>query len=139
MRYSLRVSPLLALLLLSAACGDSPTEAASPIGTFAATRFTIVDNTGTHDLLPEGARLDLTLAAGGSVSGSLVIPDPGSSSGVATASMAGTWTLQGNILSFDQSADTFVRDTPFILKSSNRIEADQVFSGTRVMLTLTRQ
>ena len=140
MRSPLRLRALFVLLALcSSSCSDSPTEAASPIGTFAATRFSIVDNTGTHDLLPDGARLDLTLAAGGSVSGTLTIPDLGSGDGAETASMAGTWTLQGNILTFDQAADTFVRDTPFILKSSNQIEADKAFSGTRVLLTLARQ
>jgi hypothetical protein len=139
MRSLPRVFALALLALGVKSCADSPTEVGSPVGSFAATRFTIVDITGTHDLLPAGARLDLTLAAGGSASGTLVVPDGESGSDVLTASMAGTWTLQGSTLTFDQAEDTFVRDTPFILKSSNRIEADKVFSGTRVLLTLTRQ
>ena len=65
MHFKFRLSAIYVLLALCpASCSDSPTGIASPIGTFAATRFSIVDNSGTHDLLPAGARLDLTLAAG---------------------------------------------------------------------------
>ena len=140
MRFQLRLVWLLVLLTLcSTSCTASPTAAVSPIGTFATIAFTIVDDAGSHDLLKDGARLELTLAAGGSVSGALEIPEGPSGTDALMASMAGTWTQHGNVLTFDQPADTFVRDTPFILRSSNRIEADKVFGGSRVLLTLRRQ
>ena len=57
------------------------------------------------------------------------------------ADMAGTWVRTGTTVTFDQTADTFVRDMNFTLSSTGtkwELTGDQAFSGTRIQLTLTQ-
>jgi hypothetical protein len=55
--------------------------------------------------------------------------------------MAGTWTLTGGVVTFNQGVDTFVRDMDFKAEK-DRLTGDQMFSfnavPTRVRLVLTK-
>lgn len=55
------------------------------------------------------------------------------------ADMAGTWIHSGNTITIAQSADTFVRNMIFTAAIGNKetLVGDQIFSGTRIQLTLT--
>jgi len=54
--------------------------------------------------------------------------------------MAGTWNESNNVVEFTQTADTFVRNMIFAVQPIATgvldLVGDQVFSGTRVQLTL---
>jgi len=57
--------------------------------------------------------------------------------------MAGTWTATDNhVVTFTQSADTFVRNMEFTWSSDiqglSTLAGDKVFTGTRIQITLTR-
>jgi hypothetical protein len=52
--------------------------------------------------------------------------------------MAGTATMNGNSVEFNQAADTFVRDLAWIF-DGNTLAAAQTVSGVTLVITLTRQ
>ena len=54
------------------------------------------------------------------------------------ASMAGSASITGNTVEFQQSADTFVRDATWTLVG-NTLVTSETFSGVAVAVTLTRQ
>ena len=121
----------LASVVLAAACGDSFSPTIDTVaGTYTATTFTTTVNGTTTDQLARDASLVLTLTAGGSTSGQLVMSD-------FIESMAGTWLLTGDKVTIDQSADTFVRDMTFTA-TADELRGDATFGGTRVQVTLRR-
>ena len=117
----LGAKPGLLLILLALpgalACGEDdpagPGSATARVaGSYDAITWTIATPTGSTDLLAEGARLTLDLAAGGSVAGEFFIPAGlAPEDGQHAADMQGSWTLDENagIVRFDQPADTYVR------------------------------
>jgi hypothetical protein len=129
--------------LISAAlvgCGsDSTGPAEPPIGSYTAIEFVTTGNSGQTNQLVIGGSLQMNLAANGTTSGHLHMAASGSNP-VVDADMAGTWTLNGNVVDFTQTADTFVRDMVFILQpiatDTWDLVGDQGFSGTRIQLTL---
>jgi len=56
--------------------------------------------------------------------------------------LAGTWSATGNVVDFVQVADNFVDDILFTwgsdIQGISTLAGDQVFSGTRIQITLTR-
>jgi hypothetical protein len=81
----------------------------------------------------------MNLAANGATSGHLHMA-ASAGNPVFDADMTGTWTMNGNVVDFTQTADTFVRDMVFTLQlvATNTwdLVGDQAFSGTRIQLTL---
>jgi hypothetical protein len=150
MRTSHRQRCATALACLSAvaalaACGDDEILVSSPsmqsvAGAYTATTFSITagGTTGgsTSDVLTQGGSLQMSLAAGGSTTGRLVIPTAVAGAAV-DASMAGSWTLRGDTVRFTQAADTFVRDTPFLVRG-NTLVGDRTFGTTRIQVTLRK-
>lgn len=129
---------LWSLLLVVASCGSDPLGVEDIQGSYSATTFTLTP-TGQApvNVLTSGGSLTLNLAAGGSSSGQLVIP-AGLNGGTAlTASMAGTFALSGTTVTFDQAADTFVRDMDFTV-SGRTLQGSATFGGAAVSVTLTR-
>ena len=53
------------------------------------------------------------------------------------ADLTGTWTLSGNTVTFNQTADTFIRDVDFTA-AQNSLDAEGTFDGTTVHLTLSK-
>ena len=133
-----------ALVLLAAvgagvACGG---EAFSPTtqnvaGAYTATAFTTTTGGVTTNQLAAGASLTLDLTVGGAVTGRLFLPGGAEGGANLDEDMAGTWTLTGNTVQFDQSADTFVRDVSFVA-TENRLTGDDVFGGTTLHVVLTK-
>ncbi|HKC82214.1 MAG TPA: hypothetical protein VKB91_13555 [Gemmatimonadaceae bacterium] len=145
MRQKHRISRPLLLIGLPAlllACGGSDEPSSSPYaGSYVATSWTTTGNSGQQNQIIAGSTLQITLASNGTTTGHLHIAASGANP-VFDADMAGTWTINGNVVEFTQAADTFVRDMLFTVDSNIQgiitLSGDQTFSGTRIQLTLTR-
>jgi hypothetical protein len=134
-----RVMPIvgrIALLFTLAGCGDDGFEPTvdSVAGTYHATTFTFDGGSGTTDLLAAGASVTVTLAPDGTTSGRMFVPGVGEGGSDLDADLAGTWSLSGTTVTFDQAADTFIRDTPFTATRS-RLHG-QENSGTEVVVLI---
>lgn len=130
---------LLGLVLGAAACGDS-TSPGSVAGSYNAIIFVTTPTGGSvRNELQAGSSLTLNLSSNGTMSGHLHLAANGSTP-VFDADMAGTWSLNGDVLTFTQAADTFVRNMAFTIQRISGdvfvLVGDQVFSGTRINLTL---
>ena len=121
-------------------CGsDSTAPSQPPVGSYSAIEFVTTGNSGQTNQLVIGGSLNMNLAANGTTSGHLHLAASGGNPAF-DADMAWTWTMTGNVVKFTQSADTFVRNMDFTLQpiatDTWDLIGDQVFSGTRVQLTL---
>jgi len=122
------------------ACDHSflPTAGTVP-GIYAARTFTTTDSSGTTtDWIVAGGSLNLILAQGGAAGGQLLLPGMGPAGSDFIASMTGTWELIGTTVRLTQSADTFVRDMPW-LAGENLLTGDHTFDGTRVRVVLVKE
>jgi hypothetical protein len=124
------------------ACGsDNSTEPGLALeGNYTATQWVTTGGSGQTNQLLAGSTLNITLNSNGSTTGHLHIAASGGNP-TFDADMVGTWAKSGNTVTFSQSADTFVRNIPFTVVANGAnwaLVGDQVFSGTRIQLTLTR-
>jgi len=127
------------LTLSLAACGD---DAFSPTvenvsGSYTAQTFTATSVAGTVDLLALGAEVSVTLEEDGDTTGDLFVPGGGEGGEDLEADLAGTWTLSGSTVTFDQDADTFLRDVEFTAEE-DRLTAEGEFSGQTLRVVLTK-
>jgi hypothetical protein len=126
-----------------AACGSDSTGPAgeSAAGNYTAISFKTSGTSGQRDELAAGSTVVLNLATNGTTSGHLHIA-PTNTSPASDADLAGTWHQSGNVVTFTQSADTFVRDLQLTLVQDAVngwvLVGDQTFSGTNVKITLKR-
>jgi hypothetical protein len=134
---------LVGLPSLLLACSDSTDPPGSTIfaGNYVATFFVTTGTSGQTNQIAAGSTLTLNLAANGTTSGHLHLAAQGGA-GPFDADMAGTWTANANVVDISQTADTFVRDMPFTWGPDNNgvasLSGDQVFSGTRIQIILTK-
>lgn len=112
-----------ASVLLLVACSDT-VEPSDLLGTYHATELFGEDQGVPFDLLDEGGSLTITLAADGTTTGALFLPGVGEGGSDINASMTGTWTLDqdNGIVTFDQAADTYVRDAEWTVEG-DRLES----------------
>ena len=106
-------------------------------GSYTAQTFTMTESGQTTNLRAQGASLDIALAADGTTTGRLLVPGVREGGGDFDASMAGKWTLKGDTVRFDQTADAFVRDMPFLVRDGDLVGTSD-FDGTRIDVTLSR-
>lgn len=144
MRHSLRksISLLLIGFPIMLACSDSTSPDETTIaGNYAATIFTTTPTGGSaRNELQAGSTVVLTLNSTGTTSGHLHVAANGAVPAF-DADLAGTWVVNNNVVTFTQTADTFFRNMAFtVLRTGSQVllVGDQVFSGTRVNLTLSR-
>jgi len=140
MRSLVARAALTGLLTAVAACGDDPFSPTpeSVAGSYSATEFTATsDALGTFDLLAVGAEVTVTLAADGTTTGRLFVPGGAEDGSDLDADLAGTWALDGSTVTFNQTADTFIRDAQFTA-SRNRLTGEGVFQGLTIRLVLDR-
>jgi hypothetical protein len=126
-----------ATLLGTIACGSSGTEPEpepdipatleNVAGSYEATHFV----GGGFDVLALGGSLDLTLGTDGSLAGNMFIP--AAAGGPLDADMAGTFMLSGSSLTFDQAADTFVRDATWTWENNELTGAWSGAGGTALV------
>jgi hypothetical protein len=134
-RKSSRFAPA-ALVLLLACGGDSftPTEE-TVAGTYEASAFTATSFNGTTDLLLAGAIVDATLAPDGTTTGRLFLPGGAEDGSDLDEDLTGTWTLTGDTVTFNQTAETFITDVEFIA-GRNTLTAEGTFSGVSLFLQM---
>jgi hypothetical protein len=127
------------LWLSLVSCGDDGFDPTvdEVAGTYQATTFTFDGGSGPTDLLAIGASVTITLAPDGTSSGRMLVPGVAEGGGDLDADLAGTWTLSGTTVTFDQAADTFMRDVTFTAEPS-RLRAQGTFGEEVVVLVLTK-
>jgi hypothetical protein len=137
-RRSFRLAPAALLTLLACGGSDSftPTEE-TVAGTYEASTFTLTSFSGTTDLLLAGATVDATLAPDGTTSGRLFVPGGAEDGGDLDEDLAGTWTLAGQTVTFNQTADTFIGEAEFTA-GRNTLTAEGTFSGATILLQLIK-
>jgi hypothetical protein len=134
---------VVAAVLGVAACGSDSTGLVGPsaAGNYAAISFVTSGTSGQTNQLTAGSTVQLNLAANGTTSGHLHVA-PTNVSPAFDADLAGTWNQSGNVVTFDQTADTFFNDIALTLTQDPAdgltLVGDQTFSGTNVKITLKR-
>jgi hypothetical protein len=134
-----------ALILIGSAlaCSRDTTSPVDPAaGTYTATSFITTPTGGpSTDQLTAGSTVNLSLDADYVTSGHLHIAASGSTPATDT-DLIGTWTHIGNAVDLSQPLDSFMRDMIFLIDKTPDdkmlLVGDQVISGTRIQLTLTR-
>jgi hypothetical protein len=96
------------------------------------------DTGGTVDWKSLGTTWTMSLAPNGTTTGQLFIPGAAEDGGDFTADMAGTWTAVGDTIEFHQTADTFVRDMPFVVRDDSLLTGDHDFGSVRIQVTLMK-
>ena len=128
-----------AIAALAASCSDpfKPTTE-NVVGDYSLQALTTATDTGgTVNWVTAGATCTISLAANGTTTGHLFLPGADTGGADFNADLAGTWMLTGDTIQFDQTADSFVRDMPFVA-GENRLTADHTFGNVRVRLVLTK-
>lgn len=125
--------------------GPDPIEESEVVGDYEATLFEVTIDGLTVDLLEEGAELTLSLAADGSTTGQLFVPEGGEEEGEdLDVALDGTWTFdeEAATVEFSQDADTFVRDVTFQAVRADggiRLDGEETFDEETVTVQLTQQ
>lgn len=140
------IAGLFAVVAVLGACSDDgvgPAEITREDITrgFSAVTFTTTTDGTTTDQLAEGATLNITLHEEGTTTGRLFVPGGDEDGGDLDADLAGTFSFNDSTdgVTFDQNADTFVRDMTFTAVRSNdavQLEGEQTFGGTTVRVVL---
>ena len=139
-RYRLAAFACLASLATTMACSDDGDPVQGPEGIYTATALSVSDDGDVTDLLAAGAQLAITLTSAGTTSGTLVVPAAFTESGTEeTFSLAGTYHYDSatGAVTFEQAADTFIRDTDWTL-SGNELHGVLINGTTTVTATLRR-
>lgn len=128
------------------ACGDDPVGPGEITRDditrgFAAVTFTTTTDGVTTDHLAAGATLDIALHEDGTTTGRLFVPGGDEDGGDLDADLAGTFSFEdaSDRVTFDQNADTFVRDMTFTATRSNdvvQLGSERTFGGTTVRVVL---
>lgn len=138
-----------AAIVAIAGCGDSGQSLDAQLalvagtysaeGAFGAVVFTTTrpDGTETVDWLARGASIRLSLHEDMTTSGRLYIPGADEDGGDMDEDLTGTWTIQGNRVSLDHEADTFLRDMDLFF-DGERLEGEETWSAT-VRVELVRR
>jgi hypothetical protein len=137
-RRASRFAPAALVFLLACGGSDSftPTEE-TVAGTYEASTFTLTSFSGTTDLLLAGATVDATLAPDGTTSGRLFVPGGEEDGGDLDEDLTGTWTLAGQTVTFNQTAETFIGEAEFIA-GRNTLTAEGTFDGLSIFLQLVK-
>jgi hypothetical protein len=125
------------------ACGCDPVPLNPLAGVWAATQF-LVTPTGQSqlDVLAAGGSLTITIFPDNATSGSLSVPASVTGGAPIMASMAGVSSLNSaeTEVTFDQAADTFVRDLTWQRASASSLTVtNQVAGSAAFSITLSRQ
>jgi hypothetical protein len=122
------------------ACSEKTTAPDSAlVGSYTAFEWVTTGSSGSTNQLGAGSTLQLTLNSNQTTSGLMHVAaangDP-----ARDFDMVGTWSTNGTTVDISQNADTFVRDMTFHIQPIGTgvwdLVGDQVFSGTRVQITL---
>jgi hypothetical protein len=138
-RPALKLAPIVVLLTLSCGGDDpfSPTVQ-NVAGSYQASSLTGTQSGVTVNLLSLGASVEIVLNENLTTTGRVFAPGLDEGGQDLDVDLAGTWSLQGETVTFNQAGDTFIRDVPFTV-GRNRLQGEGTFSGVLVRLTLTKE
>jgi hypothetical protein len=128
----------LTLALALGGCGGEDTfspTAETVAGSYTASALTLTSSVGTTDLLALGSTVAITLAADGTTAGRLFVPGGDDDGSDLDVDLAGTWTLSGSTVTFNQTGESFIRDAEFTA-GPNRLNGEGEFSGAIIRLVL---
>jgi hypothetical protein len=128
-------------VLMSAACSsDSDNDQPSLSGEYHATTFTVVPpGQSAKNVLAAGGSLTINISSTGNTSGTLEIPASITGGAALSESMVGTATKTGSLVTFTQTADTFVRDLTWTLSADGLAATNQAAGGATYTIVLERQ
>ena len=89
------------------------------------------------DQLVQGSEVEITLAPDGTTTGRVFVPRAGEDGGDLDADLTGTWALSRGGVTFDQTADTFIRDVRFTA-DRNRLIGKASLGHPLIDLVLTK-
>jgi zinc transporter ZupT len=122
---------------LGACGGDDPLTIGAVVGTYTATAFTVKPvGQSVIDVLAAGGTVQIVLHENLTTTGSIHVP--ASLNGGLDASLAGTYALSGNTITFSEAADTFIRDVDWAVNGNTITGAFTDEAGTVVSVTLTK-
>jgi hypothetical protein len=140
----LRSISLVGALAALAGCGDStsPNPMAAVAGTYHATRIVFTEPGSPQiDAIALGTTLEIVLSPTGTTSGTLLVPAVLSEDGISdvTVDLAGTFTVEGNTLTFHGGAnsDSFITDVAWTI-GSGTLTTNSLLNGGTFEATLTR-
>jgi hypothetical protein len=135
---ALKLVPFFLLLTLGCGGDDSFSPTVENVaGTYQASTLTATQSGITVNLLSLGGAVDIVLNQDGTTTGRVFAPGLDQGGQDLDVDLAGTWTLQGETVTFDQAGNTFIRDIPFTA-GPNRLQGEGTFNTVTVRLTLTR-
>jgi hypothetical protein len=133
---------LLSAIVILWACDGTPFSPTveNMAGRYQATTLQVDSAGHVTDYIVIGSAITLDLNSAGTVTGHLLIVGGNENGSDMDADMAGTWALTGDTVTFDQTADTFVRDYVFTarrgrLHSEHRAAA----AGATVTVEFTKR
>jgi hypothetical protein len=140
MKHSMvKTAPIFLGIAAMIACGSDSTGPPSPlVGSYNAVVFVTTGSSGQTNQILAGSTLSINLSPNFSTTGHLHVAASAGAPAL-DADMAGTWTQTGSTVTFSQAADTFVHNMNFTVAaagSSWELDGDQVFSATRIQITL---
>lgn len=123
--YYLMVLPV---MLLMGACCRWPVEPLQHSGLYKATTFILpAPADGPDDILARGGFIELRLHEDGTTSGRQYIPyEPGSAHDV---SLAGTYTISGESITFDMEGNTWFELEPMVLRNGEIRTSERLRRG----------
>jgi hypothetical protein len=124
-----------------AGCGGEDTTGPGglQLGTYTATTFSVTPaGQAPINVLGEGGSLVITIQAGGTTTGSLTVPGTITGGAPFVASMAGTVTETSLTVTFEQTADSFVRDLTWSRQGQIIAVTNQLVAGTSYTIALQR-
>jgi hypothetical protein len=134
----LKLASVVAFLTLSCGGDEAFTPTVENIaGSYQASSLTGTQSGITVNLLSLGATVAIVLNEDGTTTGRVFAPGLDEGGEDLDVDLAGTWTLQGETVTFNQAGDTFIRDIPFTV-GRNRLQGEGTFNTVTVRLTLTK-
>jgi hypothetical protein len=134
----MRAIVALTLALALGSCGGEDTfspTVESVAGSYTASSLTLVSSVGTTDLLALGSTVAISLDANGTTSGRLFVPGGDDDGSDLDVDLAGTWTLSGSTVTFNQTGDSFIRGVEFTA-GPDQLNGEGEFSGAIIRLVL---
>jgi len=120
-----------------AGCSES-TSVTDLVGLYQATEFSVVENGVTTDWIAAGASVQMILNSNQTSAGTMFVPGGNSDGSDFSADLSGTWTIEDGKVTFEQAADSFIRNMAFAI-AGDALVGDKMFGTSRVRITLTRQ
>lgn len=139
---------LTSLFIIPFACSNNSTgpdnqlTPAQVAGEYQSTTFTVQLPNGTFDILSLGGFINMTLTQNQTTTGRLFIPDTlglgSEDGGDFDMNLQGTYAISGKTITFQQNADTFVRDMTWTYDNGT-LSGSDTFSEATITVTLRKK